>query len=152
MKIILIVVIALVALVAVTAILGSLLPKHHIASRSAVLRSDPRTVYDAVRSRAGMKNVEILSPTRFRQDGVTYDIENEEPGRTFATRIVDTNLGYSGSWTYLFEPVAEGTRLTITENGEVSNVIFRFMSVYVFGQTATMEKTLASLQSAVGRV
>jgi hypothetical protein len=66
------------------------------------------------------------------------------------TTIRDTDLGYSGQWTYMFTPENGGTRVTIREDGEVSNVIFRFMSRYVFGQTATMDGYLNSLAKRFG--
>jgi hypothetical protein len=66
------------------------------------------------------------------------------------TRIRDTDLGYSGQWTYTFAAENSGTRVTIRENGEVSNVIFRFLSRYVFGHTATMDSYLTSLAKHFG--
>jgi len=42
------------------------------------------------------------------------------------------------------------TRLTITEDGEVSNVFFRFMSRFVFGHTATLDSYLAALTKQLG--
>ena len=39
-----------------------------------------------------------------------------------------------------------GTRLTITERGEIYNVMFRALSKYVFGYTATMESFLKALE------
>jgi hypothetical protein len=66
------------------------------------------------------------------------------------TRIRDTDLGYSGQWTYLFAAENGGTRVTIREDGEVSNVIFRFMSRYVFGHTATIDSYLTSLAKRFG--
>jgi len=66
------------------------------------------------------------------------------------TRILDTNLGYSGQWTYAFAAENGGTRVTITEDGEVSNVIFRFMSRYVFGHTATLDTYLNSIAKRFG--
>ena len=59
-------------------------------------------------------------------------------------------LGFSGQWTYSFAPENGGTRVTIREDGEVSNVIFRFMSRYVFGQTATIDSYLTSLAKHFG--
>jgi hypothetical protein len=50
----------------------------------------------------------------------------------------------------MFTPENGGTRVTIREDGEVSNVIFRFMSRYVFGQTATMDGYLNSLAKRFG--
>lgn len=66
------------------------------------------------------------------------------------TRILDTNLGYSGKWTYVFASENGGARLTITEDGEVSNALFRFMSRYVFGHTATLDAYLSSLARRFG--
>jgi hypothetical protein len=40
--------------------------------------------------------------------------------------------------------------VTITEDGEVSNALFRFMSRYVFGHTATLDAYLASLARRFG--
>jgi hypothetical protein len=66
------------------------------------------------------------------------------------TRILDTDLGYSGKWIYVFASENGGTRVTITEDGEVSNVIFRFMSRYIFGHTATLDGYLSSLAKRFG--
>jgi uncharacterized membrane protein len=156
-KIVLIILATLVALVAVVAIIGAMLPKQHTATRSAVVRKQPREVYALIRDfgsapkwRKELKRVEVLTPTRFREhgqhDAVTYDVLDDQPGQRLVTRIADQNLPYSGSWTYQFEAVPEGTRVTITENGEVSNPIFRFLSRFVFGQTKTMDDYLAALQ------
>ena len=61
------------------------------------------------------------------------------PGEKLVTRIVDRDRGYFGSWTYEFSPAVNGTLVRITEHGEVPNVVFRFMSRFVFGHTATIE-------------
>ncbi len=161
MKVILIIAGALIALIVVIAIVGATLPRRHTASRSAIVRKQPRDVYAVIRDfasaptwRKELKRVEILTPTQFREfgqhDAVTYDVVEDQPGLRLVTRIADKNLPYSGSWTYQFEAVPEGTRVTITENGEVSNPIFRFLSRFVFGHTKTMEAYLAALQRHLG--
>lgn len=158
MKIVLIVVAVVVGLIALVALIGALLPKDHVASRSTLIRRDAQSVYAAVRDvgnapswRSGLERVELLGPTRFREFGkdgaITYDIVTDEPPRKLITRIADTNLGFGGSWTYTFDQIPEGTRVTITENGVVSNVIFRFMMRFVFGTTSTIDKYLAALEN-----
>jgi hypothetical protein len=131
----------LVLLVGVVALLGSRLPKAHVASRSIMLHRSPQEVYSFVR--AG-------GPAVFREDGVNYAVVKDVPGELLITRIVDTDLPYSGQWTYTFAPESGGTRVTIREDGEVSNVIFRFMSRYVFGHTATIDSYLNSLAKDLG--
>ena len=58
------------------------------------------------------------------------------------TRIADRSLPFGGTWTYEITAEAGGSALRITEEGEVYNVIFRFMARFVFGYTATMEGVL----------
>jgi hypothetical protein len=153
MKIVLVIVALLVAIAIVIYIIGSRLPVHHVVTRSAELNAPQQQVYALIRDvaaapawRSDVKRVEIISPAQFREHGehgaVTYDIIDDVPPRTFVTRIADRNLGYGGSWTWEVAPSGAGTRLTITENGEVTNIFFRFMSRFVFGHTATIDKVL----------
>lgn len=65
-------------------------------------------------------------------------------------RIVDRDLGYSGSWTYAFSDTPGGTLVSITENGEVSNILFRFLARFVFGHTSTMDAYLTALGGKFG--
>jgi uncharacterized membrane protein len=147
-------------LLGVVAIIGSRLPSAHVASRSILLHKSSDEVYQVIRDvgntpawRTDLKSVELLgSPNgklNYREHGkqgdVTYELAEDVPGQRLVTRIVDENLGYSGSWTIVLTKEGSATRVTITENGEVSNVLFRFMSRYVFGHTATMDGYLAAL-------
>jgi len=131
MKIALIILGTLVALILVVAIIGAMLPRAHTATRSAVIRKQPRDVYAIIRDLASTPE---------------YEIVEDVPAQRLVSRIADKSLPYGGSWTYVLEAVPEGTRLTITENGEVYNPIFRFLSKFVFGHTKTMDDYLASLQ------
>ena len=158
------IVVVIVVLAAVVALVGSRLPKNHTASRSILLHRSPKEVYDVVRDfnsspswRSGVKSVEVKTQpdgkTNFREvgsDTIDYEVAEDVPGRRLVTRILNTDLGYSGKWTYEFLPESDGTRVKITEDGEVSNVLFRFMSRYVFGHTATLDTYLTSLAKRFG--
>jgi hypothetical protein len=91
---------------------------------------------------------------RYRENSsngqVTYELVEEQTDEKLVTRIVDRDLGYFGSWTYELLPVEGGTRVRITENGEVPNVLFRFLSRFVFGHTATMDTYLKALAEKFG--
>ena len=65
-------------------------------------------------------------------------------------RIADDTLPFGGTWTYELAPEGAGTRLTITEDGVVRNVVFRFLSRWVFSHTATLEKYLRALGRKFG--
>jgi hypothetical protein len=103
--------------------------------------------------RADVQSVDLLgSPNghiQFQENGstggVTYELVDEVPNQRLVTRIVDQDLGYSGSWTYLLTPSESGTLLTITERGKVPNPVFRFMSRYFFGHTQTIDSYLSAL-------
>ena len=92
---------------------------------------------------------------RFREvskDGrVTYEVVEDVPAEKLVTRIVDRDLGYSGSWTYQFSAAGNGTRVRITEEGDVSNILFRFMSRFIFGHTSTLEGYLVALGAKFGQ-
>ena len=155
----------LILLAGIVALIGSRLPKSHVASRSVLLRQSPQEVYAVVRDfgaapqwRSDVKQMEVEAPqggpVYFREVGkngtVNYELVEDVPGQRMVTKIRDTDLGYSGQWTYLFAAENGGTRVTIREDGEVSNVLFRFMSRYVFGHTATIDSYLTSLAKRFG--
>ncbi len=73
-------------------------------------------------------------------------LQESEPPRRLVTRITDKTLPFGGAWTFTLQPVDGGTKLTITENGEVYNPLFRVMSRFVFGHTATIDRYLGDLQ------
>ena len=155
----------LIVVVAMVAIIGAMLPRNHQATRSILLSKPPAEVYAAIRDfaaaprwRTDLQTVEV-SPQpdgriHFREQGkqgtINFELAEDVPGRRMVTRILDTDLGYSGKWTYTLGAEGKGTRLTITEDGEVSNVIFRFMSRYVFGHTATLDAYLTALAGHFG--
>ncbi|HSS19792.1 MAG TPA: SRPBCC family protein [Pyrinomonadaceae bacterium] len=158
--------IAIVALaVLVIAFIGWRLPKQHSATRSILLHKSPAEVYGVSRDFASMPKwradvrgvIVTTSPdgrVHFREDGkqgsVNYELAEDVPGQRMVTRITDNDLGYSGQWSYVFAAQGDNTRVVISEDAEVSNVIFRFLSRYAFGHTATMDAYLISLGKQFG--
>jgi hypothetical protein len=86
-----------------------------------------------------------------KQGSILYRVEALEPPSRLVTRIADPALPFGGTWTFELMPKDGGTALTITEDGEVYNPIFRFMSKVFFSQTATMEAYLTSLKKRLER-
>jgi Polyketide cyclase / dehydrase and lipid transport len=165
MKLALIIVASVFTVVAVVLIVGAVLPRSHVVSRRIILHRSPNEIYQSVRDfnaapswRSDLERVEMIATTdnhvRFREyakhGAVTYELVEDQPGERMVTRIADLNLGYSGTWTYTFTKDAAGTRVQITEAGEVSNLLFRFMSRFVFGQSGTIEKYLIALGEKFG--
>ena len=139
---------------------GYALPVAHVATRDAVLPAPPERVFTAITAveafpgwRSDVREVEVTARTphlQWRERGsngtIAYEAQENEPPRRLVTRITDKTLPFGGTWTFTLEPSAGGTKLTITENGEVYNPLFRVMSRYVFGHTATIDRYLGDLQ------
>ncbi|HEU4426138.1 MAG TPA: SRPBCC family protein [Pilimelia sp.] len=165
-QLILIVVGVAVAVVAAVAVIGLLLPKAHTAARSARLGQSPETVWAALTDiddyptwRPDVRRVERLSDEdgrpRWREHGsngkIAFEVvESVAPSR-LVSRIADPRLPFGGSWTYVVTPTGDGgSTVTVTEDGEVYNPIFRFVSRFVTGHTATMDKYLKALGAKFG--
>ena len=137
MKILVLTIVGLIAavilLAGVAALIGSRLSKSHTATRSIFLRQSPQNVYDVIRDfssapawRSDVKRVEVQTQpdgkVHLREEGrngpVNYELAEDVPGERMVTRILDTDLGYSGKWTYVFAP----------ENGSRSRISCRSFS------------------------
>ena len=161
MRWILFVTIGLVAIVAIVVVVGYLLPKGHVATRSATFAAAPEAIWAAITDidkfpswRADVKAIERLPDRNGRMTWVengssgriTLAVERSEPPRRLVLRIADPALPFGGTWTYDVAPAPAGATLTITENGEIYNPVFRFMAKFVFGYEATMASYLSALE------
>ena len=164
MRWLLVVIAVVVVLVAAVALMGMTLPQNHMASRSAHLSAAPDSLWmiitDVERYPSWRKDVDSVQRVAgapqltWREisgrDRMTYEATTLEKPAHFVTHIADKGLPFGGSWDYRIEPNGTGSRLTITENGEVYNPVFRFVSRYIMGHTATIDKYLAALAARTG--
>ena len=165
MKIALIVVGVLAALVAAVFLIGASLPQNHTASRSASFSVPPDSVWEAITRvedyPAWRRSVDSVTPIpmpdgrlSWREtsgsDKLSFEaVTMERPGH-FVTRIADKGIPFGGSWDYRIVADGAGSRITITENGEVYNPLFRFVSKYLMGHTSTIDKYLGDLAARLG--
>ena len=155
----------LVVIVLVVVVIGYMLPQSHTAAMSAQYAAPPDSVWASITDaaafpkwRPGVTQVEMLPDENGQRgwrehaagDVVTYRVVESDPPRRLVARIADENLPYGGTWTYELAPAGTGTRLTITERGEVYNPVFRFMSRFIFGHTATIDGVLRTLGTKHG--
>jgi hypothetical protein len=163
MKWLVIIAAALVGIVAVVAIVGAMLPKGHSASRSARFRKPPQAIWDVITGpptwRPDVRSFEQLSARDGRRtwkevdshnQAILYESVEEKPPLRLVTRIADPSLPYGGTWIHEITPEADGCVLKITEDGEVYNPIFRFMSRFVFGHSASIEAYVKALRTKLG--
>ncbi len=163
MKILLTVAGVVVLLVLGVVVIGSLLPKRHVIARSATFRASPEKLFALIAGdqswRPDVKGCELIGGEGGRQfqretsthgQTVLYELQGSRPPLAIERRIATENLPFGGSWTFALEPVEGGTRVRITEDGEVYNPIFRFVSKFVMGETATQDAYLKAMGKATG--
>src|ERR1035437_3306718 len=123
-----------------------MLPLRHRGTRKARYRVAPDALYAVIAGppdwRTGVKSFGALPD----QDGrkrwweedthhqkIAFELVEDQPPTRLAVRIADKGLPFGGTWTFEISPVADGASdLRIHEDGEIYNVIFRFMARFFF--------------------
>ena len=150
-------VIALALLLAAAA--GALLPVKHHATRKARYRVSPDALYAVLAGppdwRTGVKSFGVLPDQNGRKrwweedahgQKITYELIEDRPPSRMAVRIAEPGLPFGGTWTFEVAPTpGGGSDLRISEDGEIYNIIFRFMARFFFGYTASIEGYLRDL-------
>ena len=149
----------------VVLIIGWRLPAAHVATAKVHLDASPDSVFALISTpenypawRSDVKKVDVLTEqgvTRFREDGsngpILFEITEKLAPRRFVTTIADKSLPFGGRWIYEITPTPTGSELRITEEGEVYNPIFRFVSRFIMGHTATIEAYLEAVKKRLNR-
>lgn len=165
MKWILWIFVALAGLLILITLTGWLLPKEHVATRQGRYRQPPEAIWKAITDvdampswREGLKSVKNLPdknglPAHLEvttMGEIPMETVEMTPPQKLVARIADPKLPFGGTWTFEIRPTEEGSTLRITENGFVTNPVFRFLSRFVFGYTGTIETYLKSLAKKFG--
>ena len=146
-------------------VIGYSLPKGHSATRTARVALPPDAVYalltDVDKYPSWRPTVKSLTRQSDR-DGrpawteevsgmkIPLQFERMERPSLLVARIADPALPFGGTWTYRIRAATGGSEVTSTEDGEVYNPFFRFMSRFVFGHTATLDEFVKNLESRAG--
>ncbi len=154
---------AIAGILAIVAGIGAMLPENHTVTRSSRFEQTPQVLWDAITGpptwRPEVKSFENLPPrgghrtwneTDTHGNAVTYEATEETAPVRLVTRIADPGLPYSGVWIHEIAIDHDGCVLQITEDGQVHNPVFRFMSRFVFGYTATIDAFLKDLHAKFG--
>lgn len=141
-------------------ITGSTIPTKHTATSTMVFNASQEEVWRVLSDfnswpswRSDLKEIRDGNNTftEVSTDGeaIEYRVDDFTPPERLVTTIITPDLPFGGSWTYELTPTETGCSLTITENGEVYNPMFRFVSKYMIGHTSTMEQYLNDLKKKV---
>ena len=150
----------LIALTVVAAAAGYLFPQTRITARSAVLPASLHRVWAAItnvsdypRWRRDVKAVDVLATVDGRpawrehalHGVIACQTDEMTPPRRLVVRIRDRNLTYGGTWTYELTEERAGTRVTITERGEITHPMCRGIARFVFGYAGNLDAYLSAL-------
>ena len=136
---------------------GTTLPVHHTASVTAVVPASPEAVFDLIRDpvhgprwRADVARVEMQGLTRWVEHGedvLTFEVRVAERPHRFVTEVVE-HPDFGGTWTWELAPEGDGTRVHLTEDGEVYSPLFRGVMTLMSWESANIETRLQELDAA----
>lgn len=151
-------------LLAIT-VIGAFLPREHRSVRRAEFHQDQEAIWNTLADftllPAWMPGVGRTARversggnpawTLTTDDGeMTIEIVEQDRPQRLVTRIVDSGGPFGGTWTYDITPVEGATRVTITEDGWISNPMYRFLARYVFRTTRSLDAALRGLGDYFG--
>jgi uncharacterized protein YndB with AHSA1/START domain len=157
----------LASLLFIVIAIGLSLPRQHVASRTLKTRQPPEIVWKAITDyesqptwRKELKGIERLPDLDGREvwrelyegeSPITLETAESIAPHRLVRIIADEGGPFSGRWEYDIRPdETGGSRLTITERGEVPNPLFRFISRFLIGHTYFMEKFQKELAAKFG--
>lgn len=165
LKWLLIIAAILIAIPLILWIIGSLMPRDHVVSRTLKLKQPVDAVWGVISDydrhgewQSGYTNVK-RGPDRngkpiytMNAGGMAMTLELTEiaPPSKLISTIADDALPFGGTWTWELAPTDEGCALTITERGFVKPALFRVIGGLFIGHDATINKTLRDLAKKFG--
>lgn len=168
MQIILDLALILATLLAIALMVGSRLPKAHVAASGIRLKAKPEEIWPILTDfkaypswRMGLKRVEV----RQSEDGlpmwievssaaskIPFKVMEARPPYWLVTQIADDALPMRGRWTYQLKEENGETVLTITETERIYHPLIRFCLRYLISYHSAMDVFLAELAWKLGQV
>lgn len=146
-------------------LIGLLLPRNHVATSRVELKQPIDSVWAVVRALGDTPSFwsELKSASRMpdvdgretwgqtMKNGFTLPlvIDEEQPPTLLVTRIAAKDAPFGGVWRYSLEALGGGTRVTVSEDGWVSNPMFRVLS-RLMGHHTTLDSYLKALAKKFG--
>lgn len=151
-------------------LIGCALPREHVVARSIVLKQMPATVWETITVFEripgwwpAVLSVERLpdhdehpvykqnfQTGRRRQQAITIEVTEADPPKRMETRIADVKGPFQGKWIYEIAEADGGSKLTLTEHGEIANPFIRTMFRLTMSKTQFIDSYLTFLGRKFG--
>jgi hypothetical protein len=157
---------SLIAVLLLIAILGCFYPRSYTAARALPSQRPPEEVWSVVNDLAAtpdwhpeFKKVERLPNKNGHEiwhvtDNRGYPMQLETAEAVAPQRLVrkiaDESGPFSGEWVFDIEPIGEGSKVTLTERGQIPNPFFRVMFWTFMTPTFYLEMYLQALAKKLG--
>jgi hypothetical protein len=159
MKYLLLLIGVLLFIALIIVIIGVFLPVKHTVSMELSLNAGAKEVWQRLRDFKAYPQwrkllaVEVQSDSSWievdkRNHRLPLKIVTEEPLQKLVTEINSKHLPFGGTWVFVLRPAHDETIVTIRENGEVYNPVFRFVSKYIMGHTASINQYAKDLEGS----
>ena len=139
------------------------LPREHVASTELTIEAPPDRVFATIRDFGRMHQwaPDVVALQRvdgpvpmYRSDSeqgvLIYAITEEVPSERLVSELTAEPADFGGRWIWELEPAGDGTKVTLTEEGWVEPVSFRFLmtvtGMYDDNVIATTEALKAHLE------
>ncbi len=165
-KIGLIVLGSVAGVLALVALFGCFLPRGHVAARTLKSKKPPEEVWNVLCDYAAVprwhpevKKVERLPDknghdvwreTDKRGYGVQLETVEAVAPRRLVRAIADENGPFTGQWEFDIAAAEDGSRVTLTERGQIANPFFRVMFRAFMTPSFYLELYLKALAAKLG--
>ncbi|HLJ92018.1 MAG TPA: SRPBCC family protein [Gemmataceae bacterium] len=158
----------LVGVAVLLVVIGLLLPRSHVASRSLTIAAPSEKIWQVI---TDFQNVPTWHPEVLRVERLpdqhgreiwreTYKggflmklaITERLPPRRLVRTIADEKSPFTGCWEFEIITLDEGSRVAITEKGEIANPLIRLMFRFFMNPAQFLEKYLRALAAKFGEV
>jgi hypothetical protein len=155
----------LAGLASVATIAGCLVPRGHVATRTLALRQSPESVWAVLRDGESwpswwglLKAVERQTEGGREQWRLDYkdgnrfvlDVVEATAPWHMALKIDDVKKLFEGRWVYDVDAVEGGSRVTLTEHGEITNPLIRLMARMMMDPHMYIDMHLKALAAKFG--
>jgi hypothetical protein len=155
-----------VGAVGIAAIVGSILPRDHVAAMTVAIAAPQVQVWTTITDpsnyttwRKDLKSVTVISPSPLSwketssMGEMTLEADVFQAPSRMVASIADQGEPFGGEWEYQIVPDPSDpnkSKVTIIERGWVSNVVFRFASRFIMGHDSSINSYLRALSKKFG--